>query len=183
MLLWIRSSNLCISIFMMSVRRIYILPNVSRLQPIISSLLLLSVFRCTHRARPSWASLAFRDVMLSRKKKCIGMFSLVAAHKSALFLANVTWIRNHTLSQAYRQNLDFTVSSPPLTFFQSPFDRAWFLANSVQVSIQGGHKEQAFRKRNCAGAAKPLEKHKAKKRTKSGRCTVKTHWLITETSV
>ena len=44
---------------------------------------------------------------------------------------------------------------------ESPFDRARLLANSVQVSIQGGHKEQAFRKGNGAGAAKPLQKHKA----------------------
>lgn len=28
----------------------------------------------------------------------------------------------------------------------------------MQVSIQGGHKEQAFRKRHCAATAKPLQR-------------------------
>lgn len=47
---------------------------------------------------------------------------------------------------------------PFLTFFQGPLDRARLLANGVQVSIQGGHKEQAFRKRNRAGTAEPLRR-------------------------
>lgn len=64
----------------------------------------------------------------------------------------------------------------PLTFFQSPFDRAWLLAYSVKVSVQGGHKEQAFRKRNCAGTAKPLQRHKDM--YKSGWCTLKQSLLL-----
>lgn len=51
-----------------------------------------------------------------------------------------------------------------LTFFQSPFDRAGFLANGVQVSVQCGHKEQAFRKSYCAGTAKSLESGKNTKK-------------------
>lgn len=54
------------------------------------------------------------------------------------------------------------LSPSPLTFFQSPFDRARLLADSMQVPVQRGHEEQAFRKGNCAGTAKPLQKHNAK---------------------
>lgn len=51
---------------------------------------------------------------------------------------------------------------PTLTFFQSPFDRARLLADGVQVPVQRGHKQQAFREGDRAGAAKPLRGHNAK---------------------
>lgn len=49
----------------------------------------------------------------------------------------------------------------PHTFFQSPFDRARVLADGVQVPVQRGHKQQAFREGDGVGAAQQLRGHKA----------------------
>lgn len=91
------------------------------------------------------------------------VFPVATQQEHCFFFVNVTWIRNCALRKTHRKKNKkkkrYTrLLSAALTFFQSPFDRAGFLANSVQVSIQGGHKEQAFREGNCAGAAKPLQK-------------------------
>ena len=48
-------------------------------------------------------------------------------------------------------------SSSPLTFFQSPLDRTRSLADGVQVSVQCGHKEQAFSQGYGAGSAETLQ--------------------------
>lgn len=64
--------------------------------------------------------------------------------------------------------MTFAFRPLPLTFFQSPFDRARVLADGVQVPVQRGHEQQAFGEGDRVRAAKQLQGHKAKKKKKSG---------------
>lgn len=83
-----------------------------------------------------------------------------------------TSVGSHALPlQKVNREDDLCLSSPPLTFFQSPFDRARVLADCVQVPVQRRHEQQAFREGDCVRAAKQLQGHKVgreKKKKKGG---------------